>query len=309
MAPLAGTVSVGRAILGALQPLQGPAAAGSLLVRSTGATGSVPSGSVAVPVASGGLVEAGSVFVLANPDTADGSWPTTPTGASVAVEALHGGPGGNADAGTEFRWLPELTGIEATSETAAGLTGGSFLAGGLRRVVAYKSMDQAGLAELFRASVNDCPAAVLAWASTTPVTGPMASNPGPRVSRLGTTTVLFRHEWLLWLITSQLSSEGERRRSGDAIRDDVLELLHQRCSARDVLRISNEPGIEINQATVKAVSPTSYVDQIRFSTTYAQIQTLGGGNANDWLLTRIRQQTAEQASAVLDIPDVSVEMD
>lgn len=302
------SVYFARAITGALQPLTGPAAAGQLLVHSTGATGTVKAGAGAFPIVDGSLCEEGQVFVTENPATEDGAWPVTSSGTLVPVEALSGGPAGNTAAGTVYRWGPPLEGIEATSESSAGLSGGSFLTGPavLRSLRSYKQIAAADVQTFFRAQLHDYPGALLAWESTAPFGGAMGSSPGPRTARLGQDAVAYRHTWLLYLVTSRLDSEQARRTEGDTLRDLVIDQLHQRQTARG-LYLSNSPGVEILEARVMAVTPSSYVDVIRFSTNVV-LKRKVLETFNDWLRTRLRIQTEEQAGQVVDLPDITIPM-
>jgi len=300
------TVDVARAICAALQPLTGPAASGKLLVRATGASVVLKPGAMAVPIR-GSLDESGIAFVQPNAANAAG-WTVTAAGTLVDVAALHGGPIGNSESGTVFRWAPTISGLEETATAdASGISGGAFLAvSPIRQVRLYKQIDRADVEQLFRAQVSESPALVLAWEATQPLGGSMGSSPGPRTARTGVDTVLYRHTWSLFLITSRLDTEGERRDEGDAIRDAVMGRLHQRAVARK-LRLSNSPGTEILEARVYKVTPTSYVDLIRVGT-IASMQFQGDAQFNDWMRTRIREQTTEQGSAKIDLPDITVPM-
>jgi len=288
----------------------GPAASGVLTVHSSGATGSVPFGACAIPIAGGALAEEGTVFATRNAATADGSWPVVLAGSPVPVQALSGGPAGNQDAATAYRWDPPLPGIEATSVAAAGVAGGSLSGAyaGLRQVRLYKALTQASFEQFLRAQLSQFPGAVLAWESSTPLDGPMAAAPGPRQARVGRGRFLYRHTWSLFLVESRLDSEAERRREGDTLRDDVIETLFGTMRVRGGLRVSNEPGAEVLEARVFAVTPSSYVDLVRFGT-IATVEHRSSADYNDWLTTQLRQQTAPQgASPPLDLPDVTIPM-
>ena len=300
-----GSIAVSRAIVGALQPLQGPAAAGKLLVHSTTPTGTVGKGAVAIPIVGGSLLEGAAVFVKAETAVTSG-------GVLVDVEALSGGPLANLPAGTQYHWLPELDGIEPVSVSAAGGLSGGSLTVILRRVVQFKNMDRADLQALFAAQVNEYPAAILIWAGTQPTSGPLASSTGPRSSRAGRGNVMFRHLWLLWLLTSNLSTEATRRREADVLRDAVIGELHQRIATRNnALRVSGEPGLEIIDAAPRITMRTLYVDEIKMGTTYAQTKLFRPDQASypDWLSSHIRVQTDEQAGSKIDIPDIIVPME
>jgi hypothetical protein len=253
-----------RAICGALQPLVGTAATGKLLVRSTGATGTVAAGSCAIPVVGGSLLEDAAVFV-AEPDSGD-SWTVHSTGDLVDVVSLHGGTIANQAAATEYRWDPPLTGIEATSESdASAPVAGGTLVGPLKQVRVYKHASEAGADAFFRSQLSTFPGAVLAWESLAPRSGTLGPSPGPRTDRSGKARMLYRLTWVLYLVTSRLESEGTRRREADIVRDAVVNELFGRGRVRG-LWVSTEPGVEILEARPFAVTPSFYVDILRLGT-------------------------------------------
>jgi hypothetical protein len=310
------SVDNARALEAVLARLMGTYATGQLTVSSTGATGTVPAGACAIPI-DGGLVEEASVYVKKNPATieADGSggdWPVTSAGVAVSVEALQGGPVANRAGGISYRWDPPLAGIEATSPSAgAGLTGGAFSGAyaGLRFVRHYKQIAAGSIDELFRATLgNEYPAAVLAWAGGAPLDGPMVASPGPRTARVGRGKLLWRNTWHLFVITTRLDSEGERRREGEALRDNLLEILFDARSARGVLHVSSDPGVEILSADVFRVTPTSYVDLIQFTTRTTLQRTPEAVAGNPWEKTRYVAETEVQAGQKLKLADVIDDM-
>lgn len=306
---MSSTVAIARAICAALQPFTGPAAAGKLLVRSTGPTGTLEGGACAIPITNGAIDETAVVFVKKNPAVENGDWPVTSAGVLVDVECVNGGPVGNRAGATQYRWHPSQDGIELVSVAdGAGLAGGSLLTGlgTIRQVRQYKQLDRATVETFFRAQLTDYPAVALAWESTQPLGGAMGSSPGPRTARAGADVVLSRHVWMLWIVTSRLDSEPERRVESDTIRDDVIERLHQRKVARE-LRLSMAPGAEILGASAFSTTPTSYVDLIRIATSFA-MKFQHDEEYNDWLRTRLRVQTTEQSGSRIDLPDTTIPM-
>lgn len=310
---MSGTIANSRAIEAVLARLQGPPAQGQLLVHSLDATGTVPMGACAIPEVNGGLFEEGTIFVRRNPATDDGSWPVVQGGTLVEVESIQGGEHVNLPGGTVYRWDAPLEGIELVSTAeSTGLTGGtrSEALAALRAIRQYKSLSALSVEEFFRAQAAcEYPAAVLAWAASAPLDGPMAAAPGPRSARVARGRMLFRHTWIIYLITSRLDSEGQRRREGERLRDDVLQILIDATGARSgQLRVSTDPGIEILSASVAKITPTSYVDRIEFATRVVLERRKEAESFGPWLSTRLRQQTAEQAGAPLDLPDARFPM-
>lgn len=301
------STSNGRAIEAALAPLMGSVASGQLLVHSLAPTGLLPFGACAIPIVGGGLQEEATAFVSANPATEDGSWPVTSAGTAVSVETLQGGLVGNQPAGTVYRWDLPIVGIEETSVSAAGLSGGiaGTLVGTVQQLVSHKKFDQPTFEMFLRAQLSQYPGVCLSWESTVPLDGPMAAQNVPRLARVGRGKFLFRHTWALFLVTARLDTEGQRRREGDTLRDDVIETLLDTMAARG-LRLANEPGCEILDARPFGVTPTSYVDLVRIGCTVTIQHRRQKTEYNDWLSTHLKIPTAAQgASPPINLPDVT----
>ncbi len=300
-----------RAIQALLQAQMGTYSSGNLLVRSTGASGTVPKHAFAIPIVDDQLHEDALVFMQANPDTDDGSWPVTDSGTEIPVQSVQGGNHVNQVADVECRWDPELTGIEETSEVATGgLTGGQQRTerGTLRQVRMYKSLGSRPEAQdFFRAKVAHYPAGVLCWVGSGPGDGAAGPSLGPNTARVGAGRKIYQHEWQLWLITSRQASAEQRTREGDQLRDDMLELL----SDRDVYRgltLSSAVGIQVIDARLSSVTGSSYVDVVRFSSLFV-LTKRDERTFNDWLTTRMVIQTEDQPPyPELDIVDTTIEM-
>lgn len=315
-----GTVDNSRAIEAALARLQGPSAAGQLLVHSTAATGEMPWGCFAIPTVANAAIDAATIFVKPNPATLDakgngGNWPILQAGTLVDVESVQGGERPNLPAGTVYRWDEPVAGIELTSSSPAGMSGGAFgesepgFGGTLRFVGQYKQLTKPDTEALFRAQTFDFPAGVLSWESSSPSDGPMQSSPAPRTTRVGSLKMIWRHVWTLCLITSRLDTEGERRREGERLRDDVLECLADCKSARG-LWVSMSPGIEMLEARVLAISPTSYVDVVRFATHIVVRHRPAPAIYHPWETTRITVSKATTPPApAINLGDVTADMD
>jgi hypothetical protein len=302
-----------RAIEATLARLQGPCATGKLLVKALGPDVLFGPGECAVPFDGGAYDPQSTVFVKPNPAFTSGTWVVTQAGTLVDVEALQGGTVPNRPGGTPYRWEPPITGIELESVAdAAGLVGGAFSEAfaGLRQFVHYKSLDREGIEALFKAQLFDFPAAALSWVQTVPLDGPMSGTPGPRTNRVSSKGMLYRHTWMLWLVTSRLDLEAQRRHEGDTLRADVLEIIFGAKRARDgAFQVSMEPGAEVQNASPYLISPTSYVDQVTFSTIVLLENKPEPREYHDWLRTRLRQQTPPQApDPAIDIPNLIIGM-
>lgn len=307
-----GSIANARSIIGLLQRLQGDYSTGKLLVCSTGATGSVPAHSYAVPIVDGSLIPEAIVRVEENPATADHSWPVTSSGVLVDVTSLQGGAHVNLAAGVECRWDDPIDGIEATSEVAAGgLTGGAAYAnaGTIKCLREHRSIgSQVAAQDLLSARVGDFPAAVLAWVASYPVDGSVSATVGSNSARAGSSKRLFRHEWELALIASRLESSDERAGELDMVRSEVLATITDATAARRVV-LSSPQGIDVLEARSAMVTPTSFVDIIRFTTSWT-LRRRDSQVFHDWEKTRIRVQTSAQGTPAtkIDIPDITVTM-
>jgi len=288
-------------------------ATGTATVKSTAAEGTVPGGTYAYPIIDGSLDPDLLVVVARNADTTDGSWPVTSSGTSVGIEAVLGGTGGNLPAGTELRWHPVLDGIEELSRVAApGLTGGTFSEayGALRCFRQHKDFDSKEAAEaLFFARVPTTPAAVLSWEATIPGGGSTVASVGMNPSRGGRGKQVYNHTWQLFLCTSRFDSEDLRRREGQALLDNLLEQLTDRSAWRG-FGISGPQGIQVLEARLQAITPESYVDLIRFTTSFTLVRR-DARTFNPWLKTHLRlHKPADEAlePTELDLVDSEIDM-
>ncbi len=303
------------ALQAVLSVLQGEPSDGLVTVRSTGATGTLPANSIGIPIVGGELHPEAAIQVLRNPVTVDHSWPVVLAGTNVSVVSIQAGLKVNLDAATQVRWTLPITGIEEVSVVAAGgLTGGTQLDvfGALRQIRTYKDLGSRPAAvEFFAAQLSDFPAAALAWMRSMPADGASTPALGQSSSRVGRGRRLFKHEWSLYLVTSRLDAGDLRTREGERLRDDVLDVLTDRTAFRG-MTLSSPQGLEILSADVLHVTPTSYVDHVRFTTTYGQERrVIEPPDWNDWLKSRIvvRSPTAQPgAGDVLDFVDTTIDM-
>ena len=303
------SIAQARGIMCALSVLQGGTATGSFLVHSTGATGTVPAHSYGVPIIGGALAEDALVRVDKNPDVTDGSWPVTDAGVAVTVTAVQGGTRGNLTAGTEILWDVPIDGIETKSSTVLGLTGGTWSTafGALKQIKEYRELDQDTAVSLFRAQVVDTPAAVLSWLGSMPVSGSVSAAYGATQDRAGRGRRLFKNEWALFLVTTRQSDLAIRLREGAALRDDVMQVLTELVAARGQV-LSYPQGIEILDAKAYGSSATSFVDLIRFTTSFGLVRR-DTQEFSDWLTTRLREFYAQGTHpSELDVPDITFEM-
>lgn len=313
-----GSIANARAIQGLLQTLMGTYSTGQLLVRATVAAGTdLPAHSYAVPIVAGALYPEAIVRVEENPATSDHSWHTTLGGTLVTVTSLQGGLHVNQAAGVECRWDEPIAGIEATSEVSAGgLTGGTgyATAGTIKQLREYRQLGgQTAAQDLFRAGVGQFPAAVLAWMASYPQDGSVSATEGSNSARAGASKRIFKHEWALFLIASRLESSDERAGELDFLRSEVLATITDATAYRREV-ISSPQGIDVLEARNDAITPSSYIDVIRFTTSWC-LKRYDSQVFHDWEKTRVRVQTEAGTPAPplptppkLDVPDITVTM-
>jgi hypothetical protein len=118
---------------------------------------------------------------------------------------------------------------------------------------------------------------------------------------------LFKHQWALWLITSRGDSSDQRRREGDDLRDLAMSLISDRDAWRGI-DLSHPQGLQIITAQIQNVTPSAYVDLIRFAASYT-LTRRDTRTFADWLTTRMRVQTPEQPAGLpINVPDVTFRM-
>lgn len=299
------TATAYRHLTALLGVLQGTPASGQLTVASTGATGVVPGGAFAAPIVGGELRE-DLVLVVTEESS------VTSAGSSIAVASVQSGSAVNLSAGTQVRWDPELSGIEPVSAVAAGgLTGGTQLdtLGALRSVRAYKDLGSRPQAREFwqAAGATDTPAAILQWSRSGPADGTSQMTSGPKGTRRARGVTAWRDEWKLLLVTSRLDGSDQRRREGDVLRDDVLELLSDRQAYRG-LTVSDDPGLQILDVGQLSLNATTWVDVVTFATVRNLSRRDLHGSFDDWLRTRIRVPIQDEvglddAGDLVDVTD------
>lgn len=282
------TAYLSRALQLVLQPLQGGYSTGTMRV-STEAEATLRAGTMLCPVVNGAEMDAACIKVEPNPAVADGSWPIPITGADVTVTSLQGGAHVNLTAGTPLNFDEAPDGV--TAVLATDMTGGTRLTtfGALRQVRLYKDLgNQIDAQSFFQAQVNDYPAAVLTWAATTPGDGSVSPSLGADGTRVGRGKRIYAHEWTLFVISSRLDSKDRRKREGDVLRDNLLEMLTDREAFRGV-QLSTPSGIKVIDARLASTTKTAYVDVIRFVTWFVLKKT-DTRTFNDWITSSVTVQ-------------------
>jgi hypothetical protein len=154
-----------------LQPLTGTRSSGAILAKSKAGAGdiTIPKNSFALPVmesAAGNKQLEPNAPIRTTTDTV-----VTEAGVQVPVTSVLGGERHNWDDGTEVRWDPPLTNIEATATVDGDMTGGQNATespGYVKEVLAFETLDTDRAKALFNTGVGPTPALVLAWESSPP---------------------------------------------------------------------------------------------------------------------------------------------
>lgn len=289
-----------------LQPLQGSLSSGTVTARATGQTPvTVPAGLFGVPCVGSSSDDEASVFVKRNPATEDGSWVVTQSGAELPVESVQGGERTNIDSGTEVEWTEEIDGLYPFGTIADSVTGGanSEKLGALRKVIAYKDLgSRPDSASFFAAQLGEFPAAVFCWSATTPANSSSLYDVGPDNTRISRDGRLYVHQFDLMLVTARLSMASRRRREGDVIRDNVVQLIQDRWECRGLKLSSGPKGIQVADARLANLTDAAYVDVIRFGTMTA-IHRLEERTFAPWITSHLQATRDTSAGPKLTVDD------
>src|SRR5262245_6762781 len=231
----------------------GTRSSGTALVHASGPPTSLPANSYAVPILDGQLVF--DALIKTAPNTADPAAPDTTVsagGVSVPIRSAVAGAQVNLPSGTVLRWDPPIQGVEPTSSIEApGLAGGSHATffGSAKQIAMYESLGAATAAsDLFAAKVGRFPAFVLRWEGKDQV--------GETV-RVGRGRTLFRHNWVLAIVTSRSDSQESRAAEGLELLEGAMALLSDRCDLDGEVFSAPEP-IVVKSGVRVSTTPSSY---------------------------------------------------
>lgn len=272
--------------------LMGEPASGFVTATASGAPVLLEPGTVGIPVLGGVLDPERAVLVERNPARDDRAWEVTSSGVPVAVTTVLGGADRDLEAGTPIRWIPPVEGLEELGEIAApGLAGSTQRLGygSLRQVRYYQEMTRGNAEHFFAAQLHEYPAAALSWVRMTPADGGSSAALGPRTARTAGRSLLVANEWVLYVVVSRLDGGDERAREGAFLRDQLLGILSGRHAWRG-LPLSHPSGLDILTARLSGVTPTSYVEEITFTTLQSatRCEAIGPTDWADWLKTRLQ---------------------
>jgi hypothetical protein len=290
-----------RALMALMQPLTGSRSTGSITVRSTGATGTLPANAHAAPIIGGVLRPELLVKTAVNTDDSPTAlpghaWPITRAGTTVPVLSVLGGLCHDFPAGTVLRWLPEIDSIEPTAEITVGMTGGTANTShvGVAEVRLYEQLTATAPGiEVFKAAFSRFPGVMLTWQSSVPDDGQGEQPLGRRESRLGRGKTLLRNVWDIFVACSRMDSDPARREQGLDILDELTETMIDRATV-DGMRFSSVRGLSVHQRARWNVSPSLYVYLLRVSTTDVA-EKREHRNFAPWLRTRLDVDTPDEA--------------
>lgn len=276
---MSGILLVARAVMTLLGPMTGTGATGNLTVASTGATGTVPKNSYAIPVVNGQL----SKHVLLK-TTAQAA--VTSAGTAVPAKALFGNTASNLAAGTAIVWDPPLTGIEARSVVRTGGLTGSVAASGRQSVTEirfYEGLRKVLTQDLLRSGIGRFPAIVIAWEGSR------------ERDELGRRVDIIEEQFVLFVVTSRKDSDDARRGEGLDIFEEACDRLTRR-EVCDGERFTATAPLKIRRRTSFDYGAEHYV----YSATFTVDRSLtrrepsdapGWTGWADWELTRIDATT------------------
>lgn len=285
-----------RAIAAVLQPLTGNRSSGTATVRATpGPSAVLKPNQHAVPIVGGSMRFDRMVKTAINPDDAAG-WTLDDVGTPVTMISLVGGAEMNLPIGTQLRWWPTAEGIEPVSVLGAAMTGAAAPTGvaGLKQIAFFEQLQanlSGSVADMFKSMVSQYPAALIVWEGSNPSDNDTVSPLGNKASRVGRGVKLFSENWDLFIITSRLDGDTQRREEGMALVEAVTDQLSDR-SAVDGFVFSAPNGIQIVARGRHLVAPGFYVYRVQLHTVSSQ-SSKDARTFNDWLVTRLDADTIE----------------
>lgn len=291
-----GIESLARALLGHLAPLTGTRATGTVSVTAPSGGGDIEiaRNTYALPVVDGQQRETRLYKVAANPATTapngtGGAWPIA-DGATedVGLVANLGGARFNLEAGTAFRFDPQLASVSGTFPGSA-FVGGADLGGAftLKDAVWFEDLSSAAADDIFKAKVANVPGVVLAWVSSAPTEG-RTTGMRQGSTRGGRRVRFMRETFALYVVTARLGSDTSRRQEGTTLLEAITRLLSDRQQNDDGEQLSSVgAGVEITDRTRFLRSESSYIYAMRLRCNRVLIP-IDSRTYSPWELTRIQ---------------------
>jgi hypothetical protein len=287
------TKRIRRALVGALSPLMGTRATGTLTVRATSGPTELPESCFAMAIRK---TAAGSEAIDRNCLLRTTAKTLVETGGtSVPVTSMLGGTRQNLPESTLIRWQPSITGIEELAAVAADMTGGTDLdaAGRVSSIVEFEGIGANAAKDLFQGRVMlELPAIVVAWDSSA------------GFEWAGQDKARHVDLWTLFVVVARQESAITRGDEGLDIMDGVSELLTDR-RASDGIPLS-APNCALRGRRRVGVTPASYVYAVTIETRFAIKRRDTGGAADaarsfpPWLWTHFDFETDDPPKTVID---------
>lgn len=254
------TLKHARQLAAVMQPLTGDRSSGTVRLVSTDPSVVIPHNTYLLPIvqsASGqGQIQPEFIFRTDAPVT------VTPAGAPVVITSNIGGIRHNLPSGTVFRLHPAQPGMVQTAVATTAITGATDVSGSqaIKRIVNYEQLGAANVArDLFLGKVGTYPAVVLVWEST-----------GEGLC-YGSKIYLRPDKWSMHVVVSRFDAGELRSADGLDILDAVEEILTSRA------HVDGEPFsskyAQLHSRSRLAVTDSSYVYSVQFSTFHATLQT------------------------------------
>lgn len=283
------TLRRARRIMAVLAPMTGSRATATLTVRSSSGTPTLSKGATCVPVRDGSVHYEQPFFVPSDVTLST-------AGVSVPIVSVIGGARHNGlVVGDEVRWLPS-EGDVASAVVATPSSGATN--GEVKQLVMLDQLTADVSAQLFAARVGTFPAMVLGWESTN------------RYESKGNGAAIRPDNWKLYVVVARTDGHEVRSAEGTRLLDRAEELLLDRVDI-DGLQLSN-PSLEINGRGRVAVSPTSFVYTLSFSTWRGvrRDDSIKAAKAVPWTTTNIDATTGleGQAADKTIVDDLKVDM-
>lgn len=290
-------VSTGRALLSLLQPITGARSTATATVRAVpGPTAVLPRNAYAVPIVQGAARWDRMLKVAKNPLFDDGHWDVAAGGTAVSMISMVGGKDMNLAVNTPVMWWPTLEGIEPRSTLTVAATGGTEPTGlaALKQVAFFEQLrpNLTGAAQdLFKSLVSQFPGAVLTWEESSPADGSAIDMTANTNARVGRGIFLYQHAWDLFVITSRVDSDPQRREEGLALVEAITELLQDATSA-DGQVFSNPQGVRVVRRQRYFVAANFYVYRLSL-VTVAAVNAKERRTFHDWVRTRFDADTTD----------------
>jgi len=159
----------------------------------------------------------------------------------VTIKSNFGGARQNLPLGTVFRFDPEPVGFAPTATLDAAMTDGSDEGALIRSLAFFEDLDASNAEKDIFAAILTTPAVMLVWTQSEPAEGALSglrqgANRGARAVKF------WREHFVLYVVTTRLTSDTARRQEGLIIAQAVTRLLSDRMRNDDGEQLSSVGG-------------------------------------------------------------------